>query len=704
MTTPAIPWRPLPLKRFLIGICHFPEQEPREQMVNDARLMAEAGIETVRMGEFAWNLIEPEEGRFDFSLFDEAIATLGTHGIDTIFCTPTATPPRWLTYRHPEMLRVDQNGVPQRHGSRQHVDITHPLFREHCRRITRALAGHYRDNPLVIGWQTDNELNTHFSETHSDCAQTAFREWLTRKYGDIAALNEAWGCTFWNRQYDSFEQVETPVNNRPAAADPSHLLDYRRFLADVTRDFQRDQVEILRAAQSRWFLFHNIGRPNDIDLRNFGRDVDFMGTDLYPLLRDEIMRAGLGYGQAMQLDTFRGWAGNFIVPELQLGGGAHPTLATAAPEPGELRRFAFSSVARGADGILWFRWTTASYGAEAYWMGALDHDRVPRRRFVELKQTVAELKAQRDDILGTSVDVDVAILASDWDNEIAQASFSIGLPSLVELALPLHHHCYARNLRCGFAAPGDDLSRVKIAFVPHLALWDERWNEPLSRFVEAGGILVIGARTATRDARNHVLRATPPGSLAELCGIEVVEFGRLPAPGARSILTGGVFQVENMAGGPIAESARREHFLDLGGDPVQAAYGYELIRPAEGVEVIGRWSSRFLVGEAAITRRRIGTGSVIYFGTFLTQPLVQQLFEPLFDEAGVHPPLEVPSGVEVTTRSAPGRTLIFVQNTTAEAVEFETPNGLCVLPAFGCTIVRGEASATHTRAAAAIPS
>jgi beta-galactosidase len=403
---------------------------------------------------------------------------------------------------------------------------------------------------------------------------------------------------------------------------------------------------------------------------------------------DEIIKIGLGYSQAMQLDAFRGWCGNFIVPELQQGGGAHPTLAMPAPEPGEIKRFAMSSVARGADGILWFRWTTARYGAEAYWMGVLDHDRVPRRRFAELKELTAELKASRDDILGTSVDMDVAILGADWTNEIAQATFSTGLPSLLELALPLHHHCYLRNIRCGFAAPGDDLSRAKIAFVPHLAIWEDGWTETLMRFVEAGGVLVVGARTATRDAHNHVLEATPPGPLAELCGVTVSEFGRLPALGASSTLTGGVFQVDQVGGGRMAESARRKHVIDLGnGSGVDAAHGYEVLAPAEGTEVIGRWASRFLAGEAAVTRRRIGAGSVIYVGSYLTHELVAQLFEPLFAEAGVHAPLDVPAGVEVTTRSAPGRTLTFLQNTTSEPVEFGTPNGVISLPSFGSTIL-----------------
>ena len=674
-------------------------------LASDARLMAEAGIETVRLGEFAWNVLEPEEGRFDFDLFDDAIATLGAHGIDTIFCTPTATPPRWLTRRHPEILRVDEHGLVQRHGSRQHVDLTHPEFRSHSRRITRALAEHFRDNPLIIGWQTDNELNTHFSETHSEAAQHAFRWWLETRYGDIEALNQAWGTVFWNRQYRSFDEVETPVQDLPASADPSHVLDYHRFLADATRDFQRDQVDILRAVNPGWFVFHNIGRHNDVDLRDFGADVDFMGVDLYPLLRDEITRVGLGYTQAMQLDVFRGWCGNFIVPELQQGGGAHPRLATSAPEPGELKRFTWSSVARGADGIIWFRWTTARFGAEAYWMGVLDHDRVPRRRFQELKETVAELRARRGHILGTSVDMDVAILAADWTNEMAQNAMSLGLPSLAELSLPLHHHCYTRNIRCGFAAPGDDLSQAKVAFVPHLAVWEDRWTASLRRFVEGGGILVVGARSGTRDGNNHVLRSTAPGPLTDLCGVSVVEFGRLPAPGASGIISGGVFQVESTRQGSLAESSRRAHAIDLGGEEtIQAAHGYEILEAAEGVEVIGRWASRWLEGRPAITRRRLGAGEVVYVGTYLTHALVAQLFDPLFVRAGVTPILDAPRGVEVTTRSGPAGTLTFLQNCLAEPVEVNTPDGLVRLPAYGCTILDFASMRDGERAPEADPS
>ena len=95
---------------FRFGVCYYPEQWPESYWEEDARRMQECGVNTVRLGEFGWALMEPREGQYDFSLFDRAIATLGRHGIKTIFGTPTAAPPKWLTHKYPEVLDVFGDG------------------------------------------------------------------------------------------------------------------------------------------------------------------------------------------------------------------------------------------------------------------------------------------------------------------------------------------------------------------------------------------------------------------------------------------------------------------------------------------------------------------------------------------------------------------------------------------------------------------
>ncbi|MCX7740854.1 MAG: beta-galactosidase, partial [Meiothermus sp.] len=94
----------------MLGVCYYPEHWPRERWAEDARRMRELGLTYVRIGEFAWSCIEPEPGRFTWTWLDEAIETLGQAGLKVVLGTPTATPPKWLIDRHPEILAVDPMG------------------------------------------------------------------------------------------------------------------------------------------------------------------------------------------------------------------------------------------------------------------------------------------------------------------------------------------------------------------------------------------------------------------------------------------------------------------------------------------------------------------------------------------------------------------------------------------------------------------
>lgn len=167
--------------------------------------------------------------------------------------------------------------------------------------------------------------------------------------------------------------------------------------------FQSDQVDILSATNPDWFLFHDLGGTNDIDFRGqFGQDVDFLGFNVYPMLYDEFDRAGgHAIAQAWRLDQVRAYSGNFIVSEQAAGIGSQPGFSTMTPEPGEMRRMALSSIARGADRLMFFRWRPAHFGAEIYWTGLLDHDNTPRRRYAEAAQVFEELALLEPVLLGT---------------------------------------------------------------------------------------------------------------------------------------------------------------------------------------------------------------------------------------------------------------------------------------------------------------
>ena len=641
--------RPLPLNTFHYGATYYPEHWDAETMRDDAVLMREAGVNLVRMGEFAWHKFEPEEGRFDFAWLDEAIERLAKEGVHTMLCTPTATPPRWLTHAHPEVLRVDGDGRPMRHGSRQHASHFSPLFREYSRKITRVLAEHYADNPHVVGWQTDNELHCHFAEDHSPDTQVAFRDYLRDKYDDdIEALNHAWGADFWALAYQNFEQIETPIDQRPTHLNPSMVLDYHRFISWGVTRFQRDQVEILREANSGWWITHN-GYFASIDYRgDFTRDLDFLSYDSYPFFDQD--PASRRFSHAFNLDYMRAFSGHFIVPEQQAGPGGQTQYFHDTPEPGEMRRMALTSIAHGADGLLFFRWRTCRFGAEEYWCGLLDHDNVPKRRYDEAKRLGAELERLGPELLGSTVRIDVAVAGADYDSTYAHRALHFGLPGPRQASEAVHHVLHARNHAVGVVHPEDDLSGVKLYVIPHMPLFKPEWVPRLEQWVKAGGTLVIGPRCGTKDVNNHVIPEPLPGCLRTLTGTRVVEYGHQNRPDLRPL------------------------DLRLGEASLRSEHWYEELEALEGTEVIATWNSRFLTGRPAITGRTLGKGMVIHAGTWLTPELVDLLLDELRARKRLPEPFAVPEGIEVLERIRPDDTVLrFLINHSDASVTLRLP-------------------------------
>lgn len=165
-----------------LGVCYYPEHWPESFWESDAMRMAEVGIRFVRIGEFAWSRLEPTAGNLQLDWMIRAMDVLGRHGLKVIVGTPTATPPRWMIDKHPDMLAVDREGRSKGFGSRRHYDFSHLGYREESARITRILAEALGDHPALGGWQTDNEYGCHGTTySYSSAAQDGFRKWLAEK-------------------------------------------------------------------------------------------------------------------------------------------------------------------------------------------------------------------------------------------------------------------------------------------------------------------------------------------------------------------------------------------------------------------------------------------------------------------------------------------------------------------------------------------
>ncbi len=266
------------------GADYYPEHWPEQRWETDARLMRAAGFNVVRMAEFAWAKLEPEEGTYDFDWLDKAISLLGRHGIQTVLGTPTAIPPDWLVARHPDIMPVDERGLTRREGTRRHYRYGSKAYQDFCARIVRVMAAHYSDNLDVIGWQIDNEWGCHSTTyDYSEESRLQFQAWLRLKYESLHELNRRWGTVFWSQTFHTWDAIPLPWY-APADHNPSLMLDFQRWSSDTVADFQRMQIEILRRANPDWFITHNfMGAFDEVDGAALSRDLDFASWDNYPL-------------------------------------------------------------------------------------------------------------------------------------------------------------------------------------------------------------------------------------------------------------------------------------------------------------------------------------------------------------------------------------------------------------------------------------
>jgi len=637
---------------FYFGVDYYPEHWPEERWPIDAQLMADANFNVVRLAEFAWSRLEPVEGQFDFDWLDRAIEILHSQGIRVVLGTPTASPPPWLMSKSPQLFRVREDGLRVTFGNRREYCPNNSLYHEHTQRIVSKMAEHYAAHPAVIGWQIDNEFGDRcYCPT---CAQK-FQSWLRSRYEALDELNQKWGTIFWSHTYNDWSEVPLPLSTG-GSPNPGLALDFYRFCSDSYVAYQQLQIDILRAQCPGHFITHNLmgfgyDRLNYFDL---ARNLDFVSWDNYPRTQWSIEKDVEPSWPALSIDTMRGLkAKNIWVMEQQAGPGGWEMISVN-PRPGELRLWAYQSIAHGADALIFFRWRTARFGTEQYWHGLLDHDALPGRRYDEIKRMGAEIKEIGDQILSSQVVSPVAMMLS-YDSRFA---FQIQ-PNNPHFSYPEHFQriyraFYQNHASIDIVDPNADLSSYRLIIAPALHLVTDAAATNLKRFVQAGGTLVVTQRTGVKDDSNTVVNQRLPGLLAEVCGVEVEDYDSL----------GG--HMHNSLEFTIPELANA--------DCPTVGVLCDILKPT-GATVMARYTEDYYAGKPAVTLNQFGAGRAIYIGAVGDEHLYDPLARWLLNTTGLQDTFSAPSGVEVTRRMQGDQSLHFIlnHNDKAQTIHFEKP-------------------------------
>jgi beta-galactosidase len=510
-----------------LGTCYYPEHVPEAQWECDARDMAAMGLTRVRIGEFAWSRIEPEPGRYDWGWLDRAVETLSGAGLGIIMGTPTATPPKWLVDTMPDMIAVDAQGRPRTFGSRRHYCFSHTGYAAEAARITRAVADRYGMHPAIISWQTDNEYGCHDTTiSYSDAARGAFREWLADKYGNIAALNRAWGGVFWSMEFRSFNEIDLH-HLTVTEANPAQVLDFKRFSSYQVVRFNRMQTDILRAASPGRDIVHNfMGFYTEFDHHDVGRDLDISSWDSYPLgfleqfwfsdaEKLDYMRQGHPDIAAFHHDLYRGCSGGRWSVMEQQPGPVNWARFNPAPLPGMVRLWTLEAMAHGAEMVSYFRWQQFGEAQEQMHAGLLRPDRVQDAGAYEARQCAADIAA-----IGPvgAPPKSVALLfdyRAEWVTNIQPQGKGF---SALRLAFEFYTAARKLGLDVDIIHPGTPLDGYRMVMVPCLPIVSDIVIASLGSF---NGPVLIGPRTGSKTDDFAIPANLAPGLLQSLLPIKI---------------------------------------------------------------------------------------------------------------------------------------------------------------------------------------
>jgi len=619
------------------GVDYYPEHWPRDRWQIDADMMHEMGLDVVRMAEFSWSLLEPEEGKFSFQWLDDAIDLLSKSGMKIILGTPSASPPAWIIAENPEIQPIDSEGRRHFFGGRHHCCQSNTIYRAHIQRYVTAFANHFRVNPNVIGWQIDNELgNSHGDLCYCESCERSFRDWLIKKYGDIGELNRAWGTVFWSQSYLNFSQIQAPKLTA-AGQNPSQLLDWKRFCSDLIVEFHKFQADILRKAAPEKFITHNLmGFSEKVNYFDLGKDCDFVSHDQYPgghfHSKERVNSPMLN---AAQLDLIRGIKQkNFWIMEQQSGMTGWDVLGRA-PKPGQLGMWAMQAVAHGADAIVFFRWRTCTVGTEQYWHGILPHCGQPGRYHDELKEYIQKAKPLMNEIHGTIPKASAGIVFS-YDQAYAM-EIQPHHPDLSYTGQILLYYraLFDRNVPVDFVSDKADFNAYDLIVAPLQYLMTPELDQKYKDFVRNGGTLLLTMRTRVKDSTNLCMTdGRLPGDLRDLLGLEIPEYDCLRDASMQVIWDG--------------EKLDCDKWCD--------------IISLTGAEALAIYDSEFYAGSAAVTLNKFGKGRAYYIGTEPGRNLADRLVQEWIDEEIIQTLGDSPENVEISHRSSEDKEYIFIIN------------------------------------------
>lgn len=638
------------MKKLWHGVCYYPELWPEEDMDRDIVEMKNLGINMIRIGEFIWSSIEPEEGKISTQLLRKVMDKFHAAGIAVVLCTPTATPPVWLTHNHPDRLFVNAEGERLIHGARQHVSYEHPAVRKACLRIIERIAKDVGDHPAIIAWQIDNELKCHVAEDFSPAAVVSWHRWLKKRFHTIDRLNKEWGTHMWSTWYQSFEQVPAPFKT-PFLHNASLSTAYRMFNREAIAEFSDMQCTIIRQ-YSKAPITHNTNPAFSVNHERLFQHLDFASYDAYPsskewpalVFRSDMYRAAKPGRPFWLMETsvsHNGWLGTHSP--------MHPDKFLMAES--------VLVYGLGAEGVNYWLWRQQRSGAEINHSAVMTSWFKPSIGYQQVKLVEAARKQLEPFMISSKPLVpEIAVTWSDHARAMIETEpmdKEVGFPETYGGVIQWWHGVlfetgYHRDVRF----EGAELAGLKLLITPAMPYVSEEFLQRVINFVKNGGIWLIAPATGTRTREHTIHTDAGLGMLDKLAGVKTQAVFPLTATGITGSVANKTLQFTGYCAAVTADTT--------------------------DTKVLGKINSDLVPDTAFLTERKLGKGKVVLLSAHPSgadgKIFIQELIKKYAQECNIAAPFDATPGTVICPRiDDKGQQLWVVVNMNGEGGKIKLP-------------------------------
>lgn len=594
---------------FMYGGQYYPLSQDKSEWRRDLQIMKDSGLNFIRTGEIvnSWEKMEPQPGIYDFNTLLEFFDLCEEIGLKILLGTGTNVPPVWLQEIDPNVNLLNQKKQQYPANSTYGwACYNNPTYRKRAISYLTKLVDVFKDHNALYMYQLNNEIGYPFMPLSKDSGmevycycehcQTAFREWVKKKYKTLEAVDFVWRWGPTNSPHYKWDQVVPPYTKPSSWSSVTRWLDWRLFHMDqITKEmqFEHDLIKQLdNKRQTITNIFYmksqdRFGVYNGLDHFKIGAITDKIGYDLYPGSGDKSER--FPEYSSMFLDHAKSVA-RYNNKELWLseteagpiGGWIMGPHRNSSPE--NIFTYVIEALGHNFKSALFMCFREMDF-MSLNWGGAVNHDGSPSKRTKSVQKLGEFLSQESDFLINSDCGKGTIALLVSKNNYIIFNGIEQENAYYQELR-GTYTYYWEQGYNIDFISPehvqNGYANDYKVIHAPLLAVIDNPTANALGSYVNQGGILISNARFAHFNQFGWHNYTKPGFDLNEILGVQVEEVW-----------------------------SKQEPEIQYRNQTVMGEWHKELLQISDSVSVVATFEDE----TPAVTINKHGDGYGIYFAT-----------------------------------------------------------------------------------------